>query len=69
MNGFLLIALDSPDVFPAGDLALRRAVRRLYGLDHLPMESELLGIAERVESKLRPTGEGVEEPARGALAR
>jgi DNA-3-methyladenine glycosylase II len=47
VNGFLLIALDRPDVFPAGDLALRRAVRRLYDLDHLPMESELLGIAER----------------------
>ncbi len=47
VNGFLLIALDRPDVFPAGDLALRRAVKRLYGLDHLPNESELLGIAER----------------------
>ena len=47
VNGFLLIALDRPDVFPAGDLALRRAVKRLYGLDHLPSESELLGIAER----------------------
>jgi len=47
VNGFLLIALDRPDVFPAGDLALRRAVKRLYGLDHLPSEPELLGIAER----------------------
>ena len=47
VNGFLLISLDRPDAFPAGDLALRRAVKRLYGLDHLPSESELLGIAER----------------------
>jgi DNA-3-methyladenine glycosylase II len=47
VNGFLLIALDRPDVFPAGDLALRRAVRRLYGLDRLPTESELLALAER----------------------
>jgi DNA-3-methyladenine glycosylase II len=47
VNGFLLIALDRPDAFPAGDLALRRAVKRLYGLDHLPTESELLGMAER----------------------
>jgi DNA-3-methyladenine glycosylase II len=47
VNGFLLIALDRPDAFPAGDLALRRAVKRLYGLDHLPSESELLGVAER----------------------
>jgi DNA-3-methyladenine glycosylase II len=47
VNGFLLIALDRPDAFPAGDVALRRAVKRLYGLDHLPSESELLGMAER----------------------
>jgi DNA-3-methyladenine glycosylase II len=47
VNVFLLIALDRPDVFPAGDLALRRAVKRLYGLDQLPSESELLGLAER----------------------
>jgi len=47
VNGFLLIALDRPDAFPAGDLALRRAVKRLYGLDHLPSEPELLRMAER----------------------
>ena len=47
VNGFLLIALDRPDAFPAGDLALRRAVKRLYGLDHLPSESELLSMGER----------------------
>ena len=28
VNGFLLIALDRPDAFPAGDLALGRAVKR-----------------------------------------
>jgi DNA-3-methyladenine glycosylase II len=50
VNGFLLIALDRPDVFPAGDLALRRAVKRLYGHDHLPSESELLGRAERSQA-------------------
>src|SRR5690349_8816038 len=47
VNGFLLIALDRPDAFPAGDLALRRAVKRLYGLDHLPSEAELRRMAER----------------------
>jgi hypothetical protein len=36
-----------PDVFPSGDLALRRAARRLYGLERLPTEQELLDIAER----------------------
>jgi DNA-3-methyladenine glycosylase II len=46
-RGFLIIALDRPDVFPAGDLALRRAVMRLYGLDQMPTEDELLHIAER----------------------
>jgi hypothetical protein len=44
---FLMIALDRPDVFPSGDLALRRAARRLYGLERLPTEQELLDIAGR----------------------
>jgi DNA-3-methyladenine glycosylase II len=47
VRGFLMIALDRPDVFPSGDLALRRAVRRLYGLDQMPSEQELLDMAER----------------------
>jgi DNA-3-methyladenine glycosylase II len=47
VRGFLMIALDRPDVFPSGDLALRRAARRLYGLERLPTEQELLDIAER----------------------
>jgi DNA-3-methyladenine glycosylase II len=47
VSGFLMIALDRPDVFPSGDLALRRAVKRLYGLDHMPSTKELLEIADR----------------------
>jgi DNA-3-methyladenine glycosylase II len=47
VRGFLMIALDRPDVFPSGDLALRRAAMRLYGLDRLPTEQELLDMAER----------------------
>jgi DNA-3-methyladenine glycosylase II len=47
VRGFLIIALDRPDVFPSGDLALRRATMRLYGLERLPTEQELLDIAER----------------------
>jgi 3-methyladenine DNA glycosylase/8-oxoguanine DNA glycosylase len=35
-HGFLLIALNRPDVFLPGDVALRRAVQRAYGLDHAP---------------------------------
>jgi DNA-3-methyladenine glycosylase II len=46
-HGFLLVALDRPDVFLPGDLALRRAIRRVYGLDHTPTEDEMLELAER----------------------
>jgi DNA-3-methyladenine glycosylase II len=46
-HGFLLVALDRPDVFLTGDLALRRAVMRAYGFDHPPTDDELLQLAER----------------------
>ena len=46
-HGFLLIALDRPDVSLPGDLALRRAVQRAYGLDHPPTEEEMDELAER----------------------
>jgi DNA-3-methyladenine glycosylase II len=46
-QGFLLVALDRPDVFLPGDLALRRAVQRAYGFDQLPTEEEMDRLAER----------------------
>jgi DNA-3-methyladenine glycosylase II len=46
-HGFLIFALDRPDVLLSGDLALRHAVQRLYGLDHLPAEAEMVDVAER----------------------
>lgn len=46
-HGFLIVALDRPDVLLPGDLALRHAVQRLYGLDHLPTEAEMVEMAER----------------------
>jgi DNA-3-methyladenine glycosylase II len=46
-HGFLIVALDRPDVLLAGDLALQRAVKRAYGLDHRPTENEMLQLAER----------------------
>ena len=46
-HGFLLVALDRPDVFVPGDLALLRAVKWLYGFDHLPTAREMAGAAER----------------------
>jgi DNA-3-methyladenine glycosylase II len=46
-HGFLIFALDRPDVLLSGDLALRHAVQRLYGLDHLPTEREMIEVADR----------------------
>jgi DNA-3-methyladenine glycosylase II len=46
-QGFLVVALDRPDAFPAGDLAIRRAIRAVFGLDHLPNEREARERAER----------------------
>jgi len=46
-HGFLIVALDRPDVLLPGDLALRHAVGRLYGFDHLPGEQEMAELAER----------------------
>jgi DNA-3-methyladenine glycosylase II len=46
-RGFLIVALDRPDVLLTGDLALRRAVERAYGFDHRPTDDEMLQLAER----------------------
>jgi DNA-3-methyladenine glycosylase II len=46
-RGFLLVALDRPDVFLTGDIALRRAIQRVYEFDHVPTEDELLELSDR----------------------
>jgi len=46
-HGFLLVALNRPDVFLTGDIALRRAIQRLYGFDHVPSEAELIELSGR----------------------
>ena len=46
-HGFLLVALDRPDVFLTGDIALRRAIQRLYGFDHVPTPDELIELSDR----------------------
>jgi DNA-3-methyladenine glycosylase II len=46
-RGFLLVALDRPDVFLSGDLALRRAIEKAYGFDHLPTKDEVARISDR----------------------
>jgi len=45
-QGFLILALGREDVVLPGDLALRNAIRRAYGLDHLPSPDEVLKIAD-----------------------
>jgi DNA-3-methyladenine glycosylase II len=47
VQGLLIIALGRTDVVLPGDLALRKAIQRVYGLDHLPTEPEVLAIAEQ----------------------
>ncbi len=46
-QGALLVALRREDVVLPGDLALRKAVRSAYHLDHLPTQEEVLEIAEK----------------------
>jgi len=44
---FLLFELHRPDVFPAGDLGLRKAVQMLDGLDQAPTEKNAAARAAR----------------------
>ena len=43
---FLIFHLGRPDVLPVGDLGVRRAVERAYGLDDLPDAAKLTEIAD-----------------------
>jgi DNA-3-methyladenine glycosylase II len=43
---FLIFQLERPDVLAVGDLGVRRAVQRAYGLHELPSAGELERIAE-----------------------
>jgi DNA-3-methyladenine glycosylase II len=43
---FMMFQLERPDVLPVGDLGIRRAVERAYGLPGLPDPAELTRIAE-----------------------
>ena len=46
-DGALLIAFGGSDVLVAGDLVLRKAVQRAYGLPKMPSEKEVEAIGER----------------------
>jgi DNA-3-methyladenine glycosylase II len=43
---FLMFHLERPDVLPVGDLGIRRAIERAYGLDGLPDAPTMEEIAE-----------------------
>ena len=43
---FLMFQLKRPDVLAVGDLGIRRAVERAYGLPELPSAAELIELAE-----------------------
>jgi DNA-3-methyladenine glycosylase II len=42
---FLMFALRRPDVLPTGDLAIRAAMKKAWGLEELPKPAEMEGIA------------------------
>jgi DNA-3-methyladenine glycosylase II len=46
-DGALMLALRRPDVWPAADLALRRAVERVWGLDAPASVADVDAIGER----------------------
>jgi DNA-3-methyladenine glycosylase II len=47
VQGAMIIALHREDVVLPGDLALRKAIRAGYQLDHLPAQQEVLAIADK----------------------
>jgi DNA-3-methyladenine glycosylase II len=47
---FLMFALRRPDVLPTGDLGIRNAIRKAYGLAELPLPAEV----ETLALKWRP---------------
>ena len=44
---FLMFALRRTDVLPVGDLGIRTAIRKAYGLAEMPQPAEMEDIAQR----------------------
>jgi DNA-3-methyladenine glycosylase II len=44
---FLMFALARPDIFSTGDLGLKRAIQKLYGLKVEPDEKKLLQLSKK----------------------
>ena len=43
---FLIFTLGRPDVLPVGDLGIKHAFRRAYGLDEIPSKDAMIELAE-----------------------
>ena len=43
---FLIFCLGRPDIFPVGDLGVRKAIQKLYTLPELPTPSTMLAISQ-----------------------
>ena len=43
---FLIFTLARPDVLPVGDLGIKHAFRRAYGLDEIPSKDAMIELAE-----------------------
>jgi len=46
---FLMFALRRLDVLPTGDLGIRNAMRKAYGLKELPSPAEMEALAARCD--------------------
>jgi DNA-3-methyladenine glycosylase II len=44
---FLMFALERPNILPTGDLGIRNAIRKAYGLDAVPKPLEIAKYAEK----------------------
>lgn len=44
---FLMFALERPNILPTGDLGIRNAIRKAYGLDAMPKPLEIVEYAEK----------------------
>jgi len=44
---FLIFALRRPDVLPTGDLGIRNAIRKAYGMAEVPMPAEIESLAQK----------------------
>lgn len=48
---FLMFTLARPDVLPTGDLAIRKGFMKVFGLDSVPTEQEMIALAVPYEGE------------------